>query len=280
MESMRSVALLALVVALVVPVAARAQSPTPTPSATASASPTPTPTPTATPAPRTKAVQKVYDDYEADGVISACKHSEKTLKRTLKTITPQFDTDFPDFRAAVKAGVKRHQRGGCKAAAATPTATATPAPAATVTPVPTAVPTTAPSTGTAGGTGGASLPPVSGRLPGGFHAVGPPAKQPSRASPGRITPVPSATPSAVPTPTPTEFGPPRLVVQHQHVHRDLTVPGALLGAALLMAALLALSAAAAARSPRLAGVNHAWREAAYRTRGTWRDFSEWLRLGR
>jgi hypothetical protein len=75
-------------------------------------------------------------------------------------------------------------------------------------------------------------------------------------------------------------GPPRLVVQKGHSDRSLAVPGALLGAALLAAVLLGFSALAAARSPRLAGMHHAWREAAYRTRGTWRDFSEWLRLGR
>jgi hypothetical protein len=122
---------------------------------------------------------------------------------------------------------------------------------------------------------------VPGRLPRSpFRSVGPP-KTPKRATSGRI---PSASPTpggiATPTPTATEFGPPRLVVQHERADRNLTVPGALLGAAVLVALLLGISAIAAARSPRLAGVNHAWREAAYRTRGTWRDFSEWLRLGR
>jgi hypothetical protein len=277
---MRSAALLALLAALLVPAAALAQAtPTPTPSATVSASPTatpsPTPTPTATPAPRTKAVQKVYDDYASDGTISVCKYSVKTLKRTLRTITPQFDTNFPDFRAAVKAGIKRHQRGNCKPAAATatpaPTATAAPT-AAAPTPVPTAVPTAAPT----------SSPLQSGRLPSGtLHPVGPPKTPKQAKTPGTLTPSGTPAPTTItPTPAPTEFGPPRLVVQRASGHRDLTVPGALLGLALLMAVLLGFSALAAARSPRLAGVHHAWREAAYRTRGTWRDFSEWLRLGR
>jgi hypothetical protein len=60
-------------------------------------------------------------------------------------------------------------------------------------------------------------------------------------------------------------------------HRSLTVPAILLAIALLGAAALALSAFATRRSPRL---RHAWREAAFRTRGTWADFSDWLRLGR
>jgi hypothetical protein len=70
------------------------------------------------------------------------------------------------------------------------------------------------------------------------------------------------------------------VVQRASADRDLTLPGALLAAALLGAILLALSALAASRSPRLAGMRHAWREAGHRTRGTWSDFSDWLRLGR
>ena len=37
------------------------------------------------------------------------------------------------------------------------------------------------------------------------------------------------------------------------------------------------TALAGRRSP---GVRHAWREAALRSRATWADFSDWLRLGR
>jgi hypothetical protein len=59
--------------------------------------------------------------------------------------------------------------------------------------------------------------------------------------------------------------------------RSLTVPAILVAIALLGAAALAISALAARRDGRL---RHAWREAAFRTRGTWADFSDWLRLGR
>ena len=60
-------------------------------------------------------------------------------------------------------------------------------------------------------------------------------------------------------------------------HGSLVVPLTLLGAAMLGLLGLAGFGIASRRSPRL---NHAWREAAFRTRGTWADFADWLRLGR
>ena len=62
--------------------------------------------------------------------------------------------------------------------------------------------------------------------------------------------------------------------------QSLLLPALLLGAALLGLALTGGSALAARRGGRLAGWNHAWREAAYRATGAWGDFSDWLRLGR
>lgn len=277
----RSVTALLAALALAAPATARAQSPTATPTVsptptTQPAQATPTPTPTATAAPRPKGVQRVYNDYRSDGVISSCRHSVKDLRRTLTTIQSQFDADFPDFRPAVQAAIARHKHGGCSTTSSTtPSSQPTPAPTAapTVAPVPTTAPivpsTTAPSH------------PESGMLPGGVPHSSGSTSTPSQASPS-ASPVPSATPAApavAPAPAATP-GPPHMVVQREHADRDLTVPGALLGAALLVTVLLGLSALAAARSPRLAGMHHAWREAAYRTRGTWRDFSDWLRLGR
>src|SRR3954453_3094524 len=283
---MRAVTALLAALALGAPAAAHAAVATPTPTPTIQPSQaTPTPTPTATPAPaaarRTKADQRVYDDYSADGVISACRHSVKTLKHTLRTIRPQFETNFPDFTPAVKAAIARHRNGGCRQTA-TPNnpSGATTSPAGSTTPTPTVTPfptaTAAPSTLEP------AAPTESGRLPGGVPRSGGGARTPRHA----LTPSPAPTPAGpaategaitpVVTPTPT---PRRLVVERAGGH-DLAVPGALLGVAVLVAVLLGLSALAAARSPRLAGMHNAWREAAYRTRGTWRDFSEWLRLGR
>ena len=55
------------------------------------------------------------------------------------------------------------------------------------------------------------------------------------------------------------------------------VPGALLAVALLGLLIAALSALMSKRTDRFAGVGHAWREAAWRTSGTWSDFTDWLR---
>jgi hypothetical protein len=54
------------------------------------------------------AVRRVYADYRRDGIIDVCAHSLRALKRTLVTIDPKFDMDFPDFRAAIEAGIDRH----------------------------------------------------------------------------------------------------------------------------------------------------------------------------
>jgi hypothetical protein len=61
---------------------------------------------------------------------------------------------------------------------------------------------------------------------------------------------------------------------------SLLVPAILAGLALLGAAGAGGSALLGARSPRFAGVGHAWREAAFRASSTWGDFTDWMRLGR
>src|SRR5919204_1085542 len=103
--------LAALALLAAVPLAASAQAPTPTA----------TPTPTAQPSQqqpgtaeqnRPKGVQRVYDDYRRDGVIDACAHSGRDLRATLRSIDPQFEQDYPDFRPAVEAAIETHRRGG------------------------------------------------------------------------------------------------------------------------------------------------------------------------
>jgi hypothetical protein len=59
------------------------------------------------------AVRRVYADYRRDGVIDVCAHSLRTLKQTLATIEPEFDTKFPDFRPAIEAGINRHAARRC-----------------------------------------------------------------------------------------------------------------------------------------------------------------------
>jgi hypothetical protein len=61
---------------------------------------------------------------------------------------------------------------------------------------------------------------------------------------------------------------------------NLFLPGTMLALALIGLLIAGLSALAAKKTGRLAGVGHAWQEAAWRTSGTWSDFTDWLRAGR
>jgi hypothetical protein len=269
----------ALALLAVTSTASFAQSPTPTPTAS--------PTPTATtaqddgtaadpPADASKEVKAVYTDYSRDGVIDVCDHTREVLQETLDGIEAAFDRDFPDFREAVKAGIQRHDKGKCDSATATPTATAT----ATATASPDATATASPDDGTlppATDDGGGSLPPPTddgsssntkpedGTLP---PATGDasPTPAPPVATPTVAPAVPAATPTPVPTP----------VVVSRSSTAGLLLPGILIGVALLGAAALAL-AAVTGRSPR---TRQAFSEAGYRFKGTWADFSDWLKFGR
>jgi hypothetical protein len=260
--------------------AAAAQTPTTTPTVTPTPTPTATPTPEPTPTPqeekqaklrKRKVVKRVYRDFRDDGRIDNCKHSRLALKRTLQSISDQYDIDFPDFREAVKAAIKDWDKKVCVVATPTPT----PTPSAT--PAPTAAPTTPPSTGSgslpdfgsnndSGSGSGATPPPVQNATP------APPSE-------GDVTPVqPAPTPApATPAPAPQDA---QLVVTRPDGGTNLLLPALLLAAALLGLALAGASALAARRGGRLAGWGHAWREAGYRATGAWGDFSDWLRVGR
>src|SRR3954453_3724546 len=123
------VAALALLAA--VPPAVRAQDPTPSPTATAGQSASSADAPKDA----SKEVTRIYDDYRRDGRIEACDHTRANLQAALDTIQPAFDSDYPDFRAALEAAITEHAKGRCSGDAA---AAATAPPAASPSPVPTA----------------------------------------------------------------------------------------------------------------------------------------------
>ena len=102
------------------------------------------------------AVKLIYEDYRRDGKIDVCEHERADLQDALDTIEPDFDTDYPDFREAVEAGVTRHDDGRCDADA-TPTATATAT--ATASPTATADDGTLPPPTDDGSTDDGTLPP-------------------------------------------------------------------------------------------------------------------------
>jgi hypothetical protein len=278
---------------------AAAQDPTPTPTATPSPTPSATATPSPTPTPeeqeraerdardrKAKGVRSIYRDFERDGRIDDCDHTLRSLKRARRSIEDSYKEEYPDFRDALTAAIERHNDGDCEEQEqeledrnSDPTPTATPAPGGT-TPAPTTPPPTTPPPTTPPPT-----TPDSGSLPD-FGAGG------SGDSGGQVDPLPEDTPApgedAIPegTPSPTpaaQAAPtptPRLIVTRAAASPNMFVPGALLAIALLGLLIAALSALFAKRSDRLAGVGHAWREAAWRTSGAWSDFSDWLRSRR
>lgn len=222
-------------------------------------------------------VQKVYDDYRRDGVIDVCDHSKATLEDTRDTIKAEYDRDYPDFREAITAGIERHDSGDCSDAEASPTATAEP--------TETAVPDDSTAGGGTTGSGGDDGVSTDGFTEGAEAESGalPQDDAGAAADPGAVPPEDQIPPQATAAPPPVATVPPAAAAVAatpaivRTGHRSLTIPLVLIGIALLGGLALALSAFAARRSPRL---QHAWQEAAFRTRGTWADFSDWLRLGR
>ncbi len=217
------------------------------------------------PADAPAAVQAIYQDYRNDGKIEPCDHKVADLQEALDTIEPDFDQDYPDFRAALEAGVNDHD--SCDDAGEEPTATATPNATATSTPDSGRLPPTDDGGGGIPDDTGA-IPPESGTLPPEDGSAVPEAgATPAPPAATAVPPVAAASPAASPTP----------VIVSRSGTDGLLIPGIVLGIALLGALALGAFALAARRSPRF---EHAWREAAFRTRGTWADFSDWLKLGR
>jgi hypothetical protein len=216
------------------------------------------------PADASRAVERIYEDYESDGVIDVCEHEQADLQEALDTVEPTFHTDFPDFREALDAGIERHQNGRCGGdASPTATATATASPQATATPEAGDLPEE--DSGGADDTG--AIPPEDGTLP----------PEEGAATPAPTAAPPAATPTAAPPAAAVPTASPTAVVVSRSNTDGLLIPGILLAVALLGAAALAAFAIASRRSPRW---NHVWREATLRTRASWADFSDWLRFGR
>ena len=275
---------------------AGAQTPTAEPSPSASPTPTATATPTPTPTPeeqeraerdardrKAKKVRRIYRDFERDGRIDDCDHPRRALVRTRRSIADSYEEEYPDFRDALTAAIQRHDDGKCveeepptDAPPAAPPAT--PPPAAPPATPPPAAPPPPPATST----------PESGELPDFGGSGGSGSGGDGGSSGGEIAPLPgedaipegTASPEPTPAATPTAPPEPRLIVTKAGADPNMFVPGTMLAIALVGLLLAALSAFAARRSERFAGVAQAWREAAWRTSGTWNDFTDWLRLGR
>jgi len=224
--------------------------------------------PTATPGPpdsASDAVKLIYEDYRRDGKIDVCEHDRADLEDALDTIEPDFDTDYPDFREAIEAGIQRHDNARCDDGQATPTATASPTATATA--------TASPDDGTLpppeddGGTDDGATPPPDDGTGTPEDGTLPPDATPEAnpTVPPSATPVPTVAPATTPAPSATPG-----LVSTKADRSKLLIPGLLVALAVIGALALVIFGR---NSP-------AWREAAFRTRTTWADFTDWLRLGR
>ncbi len=231
---------------------------------------------------RSKAVERVYDDYRDDGVIEACDHTRKTLQKTLDALAPEADVDTPDLRPALEAGIEQHTSGDCaKQAEATPTPTPTPTPPPAATPAPTVVPTPVPDDAS----GSVTTPPVTGGGRGGGGGKDPLGAEDVTPLQPEVTPVP---PAATPAPVapPAEPTGPAATPEPVYTNADDGLPLSivLLAGLLALLALVALLYALVSRlgwgESRLAATHRAWREARFRAGGTWGDFADWIRVGR
>lgn len=235
-----------------------------------------------------KDVRSVIADYRKDGTIDPCEHTAKAYEDTLEAIEDAPEEYAPDFPVAVEAASEAREREDCEAATggtgsddddsgagATPSPTATPAPADPA-PAPTPAPTPAPEA--------APAPTIEGLedLPA-APAPAPPAQEvvpepPAPAGSGAgITPgsPPAATnkPDAILTRSRAETG-------SGGAPAPVLVLGGLLAASLLAGLVLLVLRRYGWGEQRLAGVRHAMGEAGYRTGGTWRSFTDWMRTGR
>jgi hypothetical protein len=199
-------------------------------------------------------VQSVVDDFRADGEITPCKHTVQALESTSQLAPSDIAQYSPDFPAAVEAALEERRHDDCGAGQGSKAAAAGAAPAAAPSPssgAPAATP--APTTGSA---------------------------------------TPQATPSPTPQPTPAATPPPAApaatpaeptyttVAHHDPFPIGLWILVGLLVLSLLTWLVLALLGRTGWGEERLAGPRHACAEARYRAGGVWRDFSDWLRLGR
>ena len=112
------------------------------------------------------AFDEVLKDYQSDGKIDACDHSDTTLRDAASQVPANIEQYAPDFPAALEKAIDKRAQGACGGKSATP-------------PPPT---TTPPATTTPGG----ALPP----------AAAPP---PATTSPPPATGPPGATPQGAPS---------------------------------------------------------------------------------
>jgi len=194
------------------------------------------------------AFDDVFADYQDDGRITACQHSQADLETAQDQVPSDIEQYAPDFPAALERTLESRARSGCAQDGGTAGATGTADGSAAA---------AAPAGATA--TTGAAATPAGG-VPG---------------PPGTARPAAAAADGAIVTAAErtarrgSDTAPAPLVA--------LAVLGGLVALALLAWGLVRLFA----WEPRwLASARHAIAEAGWRTSGAWEDFTDWLRRGR
>jgi hypothetical protein len=191
------------------------------------------------------AFDEVLKDYQSDGQIDACSHSEKTLRDAQHQIPNDIEQYAPDFPDALSQALRERASGACdKSKGATTTSS-----------------TTTPSASSGGGSGGGTpTAPTPSTKPGAAPAP-PGLAKPAGGELAASVPA-SASASKADTPLP-------LILL------------AILGAILLAVGLFALFARVMGWGFDWAQPAwHTWREAGWRTESTFSEFADWLRFGR
>ena len=230
---------------------------------------------------RSEGVEQVYADYRDDGVIEACDHSRRALRRTLRGARargrPRHARPAPGARGGDRAArVRRLPRGGGDADPDRRTRRRRPTPA----PAPCRPPPTTPSTPA---TTRRRCPPPTRATAAAEQRSPPPAAEDVTPLDPAVTPVPPA--AAVRRAVRRADRPARGARGGLRQPRRRRARRALVLAGLLaLLALLALLVAVASRlgwaDARSPAARRAWREATFRAGGTWGDFADWIRLGR
>ena len=201
------------------------------------------------------AFDEVLTDYQADGQISQCAHSEKTLRNAQRQIPNDIQQHAPDFPDALSAALRQRAAGTCEHKQSG--GGTTPAPAA-------------------GGSGGSS-------------SSGPGSAPASASGGSAATPSAKPKPGAPPTPSPVAKPAGGVLAASTPFAASASKAGtplpiillAIIGGLLLVIGLAVWFARFMGWGlNRWEPALHTWREASYRTENALSEFADWARFGR
>lgn len=200
------------------------------------------------------AFDDVFADYQRDGRIDACQHTDAELRDARRQIPNDIEQYAPDFPNALDEARERRARGDCGDDTRDQTDT---------------TPATTPAPGADNGTDAGATPPTTATTP-----AAPTTPGAAPAPPGTTNAADAAADGAI----------------AQAAERDAETGGdapapllvlAIVGGAIALGLLLWGLIRWLAYEPRwLVASRHATAEAGWRTSGAWADFSDWLRRGR